>query len=344
MLSILREAGWPIWPLLATSVLGLALIFERFLSLRRGLVMPRGLNEQVAEMLRNRQDTPESINRLERNSPLGRVLAEVMRHRHLPREELRNVVEDAGRAVAHDLSRYISAIGTIAVIAPLMGLFGTVVGMIEIFGSYTPGGGDPTQLARGISIALYNTGFGILIAIPAMIAHRYLRGRVDGYLSAMEQSASRLVRAVSHQAAPPRGPFMNFRGSRGERDELDINLIPLIDVLLVILIFLAATTSFARFTQLKVTLPQASMEQDTPPALEVAVSQDGRYALNGTLIDVSTPPEIADALRQAAAGKTEPLVVINADAQATHQSVINVMEAARLAGIGRVNFAAQTAR
>jgi biopolymer transport protein ExbB len=146
-------------------------------------------------MLRNRQDTPESINRLERNSPLGRVLAEVMRHRHLPREELRSVVEDAGRAVAHDLGRYISAIGTIAVVAPLMGLFGTVVGMIEIFGSYTPGGGDPAQLARGI-----------LIAIPAMIAHRYLRGRVDGYLSAMEQAAARLVRAVSpHSPAPREG-------------------------------------------------------------------------------------------------------------------------------------------
>ncbi|WP_251863363.1 biopolymer transporter ExbD [Achromobacter sp. Marseille-Q4962] len=136
---------------------------------------------------------------------------------------------------------------------------------------------------------------------------------------------------------------MNFRG-RGNRDELDINLIPLIDVLLVILIFLAATTSFAKFTQLKVTLPEASAAQDMPAALEVAVSQDGRYALNGTLIDVSTPAEIADTLRQAAAGKTEPMIIINADAQATHQSVINVMEAARLAGIGRVNFAAQTSR
>ncbi|WP_241119402.1 MotA/TolQ/ExbB proton channel family protein [Achromobacter xylosoxidans] len=197
MLSILREAGWPIWPLLATSVLGLALIFERFLSLRRSQVMPRGLNEQVAEMLRNRQDSPDALNRLERNSPLGRVLAEVMRHRHLPREELRSVVEDTGRAVAHDLSRYIPAIGTIAVVAPLMGLFGTVVGMIEIFGSYTPEGGDPAQLARGISIALYNTGFGILIAIPAMIAHRYLRGRVEDYLNTMEIAAARLARAVS---------------------------------------------------------------------------------------------------------------------------------------------------
>lgn len=137
---------------------------------------------------------------------------------------------------------------------------------------------------------------------------------------------------------------MNFRGSRGERDELDINLIPLIDVLLVMLIFLAATTSFVRFTQLKVTLPQASAEQESPPAIEVAVSQDGHYALNGTLIDAGTPADIAFVLRQAAAGKPEALVVINADAQATHQSVINVMEAARLAGIGRVNFAAQTTR
>lgn len=137
---------------------------------------------------------------------------------------------------------------------------------------------------------------------------------------------------------------MNFRGARGNHDELDINLIPLIDVLLVILIFLAATTSFTRFTQLRIMLPQASAEQDTPPALEVAISQDGRYALDGTLIDAAAPAEIADLLRQAAAGKTEPLVLINADAQATHQSVINVMEAARLAGIGRVDFAAQTAR
>ena len=197
MLSILREAGWPIWPLLATSVLGLALIFERFLSLRRSQVMPRGLNEQVAEMLRNRQDSPDALNRLERNSPLGRVLAEVMRHRHLPREELRSVVEDTGRAVAHDLSRYIPAIGTIAVVAPLMGLFGTVIGMIEIFGSYTPEGGDPAQLARGISIALYNNGFGILIATPAMIAREgaetLMRSIPLGRLGAPEDIAQVVV-------------------------------------------------------------------------------------------------------------------------------------------------------
>jgi len=203
LLSIFREAGWPIWPLLATSVLGLALIVERLLSLRRSLILPRGLADQVLDMQRNGQDAPEALARLERNSPLGRILAEVLRQRHQPLDVQRLAVEDVGRAVAHDLNRYIPALGTVAVIAPLMGLFGTVVGMIEIFGSYTPSGGDPAQLARGISIALYNTAFGILIAIPAMIAHRYLRSRVDGLINAMEQLATRVARATP-PAAPPR--------------------------------------------------------------------------------------------------------------------------------------------
>lgn len=201
MLSVLRDAGWPIWPLLATSVLCLALILERLFTLRRSQVAPAGLVNQVLDMVRNRQDTPEAIARLERNSPLGRVLAEVLRQRQMPREELRAAVEDVGRAVAHDLSRYVGAIGTIAVVAPLLGLFGTVIGMIDIFGSYSPAGGDPAQLAHGISVALYNTGFGILIAIPAMIFHRYLRARVDGYMHLLENAASRAARVL---AAPGR--------------------------------------------------------------------------------------------------------------------------------------------
>ncbi|MVW70616.1 MotA/TolQ/ExbB proton channel family protein [Bordetella sp. 15P40C-2] len=194
MLSIIREAGWPIWPLLITSVLGLALIVERLLSLRRRLIVPPGLPDQVLEMQRNAQDGPEALSRLEQHSPMGRVLAEVLRHRNQPREVQRAAVEDVGRAVAHDLNRFIPALGTVAVVAPLLGLFGTVVGMIEIFASYTPAGGDPAQLARGISIALYNTAFGILIAIPAMIAHRYLRSRADNLLNEMEQAAARVAR------------------------------------------------------------------------------------------------------------------------------------------------------
>ncbi|CAM4368626.1 MotA/TolQ/ExbB proton channel family protein [Bordetella muralis] len=203
MLSIFREAGWPIWPLLITSILGLALIVERLLSLRRNLILPKGLAEQVLEMQRNGQDSPEALTRLEQHSPMGRILAEVLRHRNQPREVQRAAVEDVGRAVAHDLNRYIAALGTVAVIAPLLGLFGTVVGMIEIFASYTPAGGDPAQLARGISIALYNTAFGILIAIPAMIGHRYLRSRADNLLNDMEQAAARLAR-LSRPTIPPR--------------------------------------------------------------------------------------------------------------------------------------------
>src|SRR3546814_659321 len=149
LLSIFREAGWPIWPLLVTSVLGLALIVERLLSLRRGLVLPRGLPDQVLEMQRNGQDTPEALARLERNSPLGRVLAEVLRHRHQPRDVQRTAVEDAGRAVAHELNRYIPSLGTVAVIAPRLGLFGTVVGMIAFFGPYPPLGGPPAQCGPG---------------------------------------------------------------------------------------------------------------------------------------------------------------------------------------------------
>jgi biopolymer transport protein ExbD len=136
---------------------------------------------------------------------------------------------------------------------------------------------------------------------------------------------------------------MNFGNSRNH-DDLEINLIPLIDVLLVILIFLAATTSFARFSQLKVTLPQAAAEQKSVAPIEVAVSQDGHYALDGNLLDAATASDIAEALRRAVAGRQDPVLVINADALATHQTVVNVMEAARLAGIARVNFATQTAR
>jgi biopolymer transport protein ExbB len=188
------QAGWPIWPLLATSVLALALIVERLLSLRSARILPAQLAGQVDDMVRKGQDGPEALDRLARHSPLGYVLAEVLRVRGLPSADARLAVEDAGRAVGYQLGRYIPAIGTIAVIAPLMGLFGTVIGMIQIFGAYSPTGGDPGELARGISVALYNTGFGILIAIPAMIFHRYFRGRVEHFLFELEQAASRRMR------------------------------------------------------------------------------------------------------------------------------------------------------
>ena len=200
MLEIIHAAGWPIWLLIATSVLGLALIIERFLSLRTRLVLPRRLPGQALDLLRQKNHNPEAVLRMA-TTPLGRVLAEVLVNRNEPASFRQAAIEDVGKDVAHRLNRYLPALATIAVVAPLLGLFGTVVGMIEIFGSYTPAGGDPAQLARGISIALYNTGFGIIIAIPALIFHRYFRSRVDHFLHQMEREANVLDRLVSRGAA-----------------------------------------------------------------------------------------------------------------------------------------------
>ncbi len=199
MLEIIHSAGWPIWLLLLTSIFGLALIIERLFSLRARQILPPNLLSQVSDMVRQHQDTPEALSLLATSSPLGRVLAEVVAASNEPQHLRQAAIEDVGTDVSHRLGRYLPALGTIAVIAPLLGLFGTVVGMIEIFAAYSPAGGDPAQLARGISIALYNTGFGILIAIPALIFHRYFRSRVDDFLHQMERQASALNRYLSKE-------------------------------------------------------------------------------------------------------------------------------------------------
>lgn len=194
MLSLIQAAGWPVWFLIIASIAAVALIIERFLSLKRARVLPPGLLEEVVALRRSQPITPELLNKLATNSPLGRVLASGLRNEAAGREPMKEAMEETGRAVAHDLERYLSALGTIAAIAPLMGLFGTVVGMIEIFGAQAPSGSaNPQQLAHGISVALYNTALGILIAIPAMIAYRHFRARVDSYLVEMEQQSLRLA-------------------------------------------------------------------------------------------------------------------------------------------------------
>lgn len=201
MLHILQAAGWPIWLLVATSVVCLALIIERLLSLRAGYVLPSRMPGQALDLYRQNKDTPEAIVRLAARAPLGRVLAEVLANRREADAYRTAAIEDVGKDVAWRLNRYLPALATIAVIAPLLGLFGTVIGMIEIFGSYTSTGGDPAALARGISIALYNTAFGILIAIPALAFHRFFRSRVDFYLHRMEREAGALDRLVSRGAS-----------------------------------------------------------------------------------------------------------------------------------------------
>ncbi|NYT37070.1 MotA/TolQ/ExbB proton channel family protein [Allopusillimonas soli] len=197
MLDILEAAGWPIWLLVATSVLTLALIIERLLSLRASVVFPKRLPSQALDLLRQGNISGEALMRLSDQAPLGHVLAEILLYRDETNTYRIAAAEDAGKDVAYRLNRYLPALSTIAVVAPLLGLFGTVVGMIDIFASYTPEGGDPAQLARGISIALYNTGFGIIIAVPALVFHRYFRSRVEEYLHRMEREASALNRIIN---------------------------------------------------------------------------------------------------------------------------------------------------
>lgn len=197
MFAIIQAAGWPIWFLLVASVIAVALIIERASALRRSRIVPPDLLQTVVGDLRQKGVDEAMLERLQQHSPLGRVFAAGLRNMRGTREVMKEAIEEAGRAVAHDLERYLTTLGTIASIAPLMGLFGTVVGMIEIFGSPTASGTDPTALAHGISVALYNTGFGLLIAIPAMIFYRHYRGLVDGLLVEMEQQAVKLVE-VAH--------------------------------------------------------------------------------------------------------------------------------------------------
>ena len=196
MFSIILAAGWPIWPLLFASIIAVALIIERLVALRRAKVMPDGLLQRVVAEYRQGGVNEAMLANLDSQSPLGRVLAAGLRNVGSSREIMRESIEETGGLVAHELERYLTTLGTIASISPLMGLFGTVVGMIEIFGSQSPTGSNPMQLAHGISVALYNTGFGLVIAIPSMIFWRHFRALANGFVIEMQQQAVRLVEVL----------------------------------------------------------------------------------------------------------------------------------------------------
>ena len=208
MFSIIQAAGWPIWPLIASSILALALVIERFVSLKTARIMPPKLLDEAIAVSQAAVPPTTVLAQLEQNSMLGEILASGLRvlesHPHSSEADVRAVMEGTGRAVAHKLEKYLSALATIASAAPLLGLLGTVIGMIEIFGSQAGsggvgqamGGGNPAQLAHGISIALYNTAFGLIVAIPALIFWRYFRARVDAYLLTLELASEQFVRHI----------------------------------------------------------------------------------------------------------------------------------------------------
>jgi len=196
VLAIIEAAGWPIWPLILASVVAVAIIIERAYSLRNQEVAPTNLLLDTIRTYQERGVTPELITGLADGSPLGRIFAIALKNAHSSREIMKETIEESGRAVTHELDRFLTSLGTIASMAPLLGLFGTVIGMIEIFGAQTAIGTNPGQLAHGISIALYNTAFGLIVAIPAMIFYRYFRAKVESLVVDMEQQAIKLVEIV----------------------------------------------------------------------------------------------------------------------------------------------------
>ena len=207
MFSIIQAAGWPIWPLLLCSIVALTLIIERLSSLRAARVSPPRLLDEVVSVTRAHLPGADVVNKLADNSILGTVLATGLRtviaDPRLSEAVLRSSFESAGRAAVHRMERYLNTLGTIASAAPLLGLLGTVIGMIEIFGSQAPtGGSNPALLAHGISVALYNTAFGLMIAIPSLMFYRYFRGRIESYVVDMEQASERLLTHLVNRAMP----------------------------------------------------------------------------------------------------------------------------------------------
>ena len=198
MLAIIEAAGWPIWPLIIASIIALGIIAERAWSLQNSKIVPRDLLPEVAQEVKNKGVSQDLLNRLSQGSLLARLFAVGLKNVRSTREVMKESLDEGGRVAAHELERFLTTLGTIASLAPIMGLFGTVIGMIEIFGAQGGPGmtSNPAQLAHGISVALYNTAFGLLVAIPSMIFYRHYRAKVDGLVVEMEMQAIKLVEIV----------------------------------------------------------------------------------------------------------------------------------------------------
>lgn len=196
MWEIIQAAGWPIWPLIIASIIAVAIIVERLWALRAELIAPSNLLPEVQRWLGQGGVNKETLVKLQQHSLLGEIFASALANVDSSREVMKEAIEESGRAVAHKLEKYLTTLGTIATVSPLLGLLGTVIGMVELFGAFTATGHDVAQFARGISVALYNTAGGIVVAVPAMIFYRYFRGKVDGLIVEMEQQAVKLVELI----------------------------------------------------------------------------------------------------------------------------------------------------
>lgn len=200
MLEIVIAGGWLMVPIVLCSIIAVAIIIERFVVLRRGRVLPAGVLERVRQWAAQRELDRQHIEQLRRSSALGQVLAAALANRNRGREVIKDAVEDTGRHVVHELERFLNTLGTIAGITPLLGLLGTVIGMIKVFSAIMIHGvGDPGQLAGGISEALITTAAGLTVAIPSFFFYRYFRGLVRSYVVEMEQQSIELLHAIEQR-------------------------------------------------------------------------------------------------------------------------------------------------
>ena len=200
MLEIVQAGGWLMWPIIACSVIAVAIILERLWTLQEKRVLPVSVANQVSGLMQQDQIDVKQIQEVQQSSPFGQVLAAGLAYRYAPREVLKEAVEDTGRHAVHELERYLSTLGTIAAISPLLGLLGTVSGMIRSFTAITADGvPNPAVLAGGISEALVATAAGLTVAIPSLIAYRYLRGRIEGLVVRIEKESMRFIEALLHQ-------------------------------------------------------------------------------------------------------------------------------------------------
>ncbi len=197
MWEIIKAGGPVMWPLMALSIGAAAIVLERLWSLQEARILPPDLNDKVWKLVAADQLSERHLEAIALNSPLGQILAAGLANRHRPREWVKEAIEDTGRHVAHELERFLNMLGTIAAVSPLMGLLGTVIGIISAFNAITHDGvGDPKVLSGGIGQALITTAAGLIVAIPSLMGYRYLRGRVDTLVIAMEKEALRLVQSL----------------------------------------------------------------------------------------------------------------------------------------------------
>jgi biopolymer transport protein ExbB len=196
MWEIILAAGWPIWPLIFASIIALAIIGERFWSLRLEIVAPSDLLPEVQKLLNQGTIKKDVVAKIREHSLLGEIFASALVNSNTSAAHIKEAIEESGRAVSYKLEKYLSTLGTIAAVAPLLGLLGTVIGMVDLFSSFTNSGHDVAVFARGISVALYNTATGIIVAVPAMIFYRFFRSKVDDLIFDMEQQALKLIESM----------------------------------------------------------------------------------------------------------------------------------------------------